>query len=246
MPDISSASVGVRGNFHGGLLDMVFNAGFIVQLVLILLLFFSVVSWAVIFFKYRTLGKASKENGSFLDMYMKSSKLSEVFAASKRFVNSNVAEVFRAGYAEQLNLNKALKDSSAGVDGGTSSWDIRGVDNIERTFNRASGTEIGKMESTLGFLATTGSVCPFIGLFGTVWGIMDTFRGIGAKGSATLAVVAPGISEALIATAAGLAAAIPAVVFYNYFQNRIKVMAMEMESFVSEMLNILERHNAKR
>jgi biopolymer transport protein TolQ len=102
------------------------------------------------------------------------------------------------------------------------------------------------LESALGFLATTGSVSPFIGLFGTVWGIMDTFRSIGARGSATLAVVAPGISEALIATAAGLAAAIPAVVFYNYFQNSIRGIAMEMDGFASELLNILERHYLKR
>lgn len=247
MADIPSASVNFGGSFHGGLLGMVLGAGLIVQLVLICLLFFSVVSWAVIFLKYRMLGKARKENGIFLELYMKSSKLSEVFAASKKFVYSNVSEVFRAGYAEQINLNKFLKESPSVLEGAASTTlELRGIDNIERAFNRATALEIGKLESALGFLATTGSVCPFIGLFGTVWGIMDTFRGIGAKGSATLAVVAPGISEALIATAAGLAAAIPAVVFYNYFQNNIKFMAMEMDNFVSEMLNILERHNARR
>jgi len=108
--------------------------------------------------------------------------------------------------------------------------------------NRACGAEVAKLESALGFLATTGSASPFIGLFGTVWGIMHTFKGIGAKGSATLAIVAPGISEALIATAAGLAAAIPAVIFYNHYLNRVKAMTMEMDSFVSELLNIIERH----
>ena len=106
-------------------------------------------------------------------------------------------------------------------------------------------TESTRIESTLGFLATTGSASPFIGLFGTVWGIMHAFRGIGARGSASLAVVAPGISEALIATAAGLAAAIPAVIFYNYYQNRLKRMTMEMENFASEFLNIVERYQAK-
>ena len=103
----------------------------------------------------------------------------------------------------------------------------------------------GKLESVLAFLATTGSACPFIGLFGTVWGIMDTFKGIGARGSATLAVVAPGISEALIATAAGLAAAIPAVCFYNYYINRVKSFSMEMDAFASELLNIIERNYLK-
>jgi biopolymer transport protein TolQ len=110
---------------------------------------------------------------------------------------------------------------------------------------QASTSELTKLEKALGFLATTGSTTPFIGLFGTVWGIMDAFRGIGMRGSATLAVVAPGISEALIATAAGLAAAIPAVVAYNYYINRIKVLSSEMENFSSELLNILKRHFLK-
>jgi biopolymer transport protein TolQ len=112
--------------------------------------------------------------------------------------------------------------------------------------NRACGSEASKLETALGFLATTGSASPFIGLFGTVWGIMDTFKSIGARGSATLAVVAPGISEALIATAAGLAAAIPAVIFYNYYLNRIKTMTLEMDNFSSELLNIVERYYVKK
>ena len=111
--------------------------------------------------------------------------------------------------------------------------------------NRACSAESTKLEAALGFLATTGSASPFIGLFGTVWGIMDTFRSIGFRGSATLAVVAPGISEALIATAAGLAAAIPAVIFYNYYLNRIKNMSLEMDSFASELMNIIERYYVK-
>ncbi|MBW2649896.1 MAG: MotA/TolQ/ExbB proton channel family protein, partial [Deltaproteobacteria bacterium] len=111
--------------------------------------------------------------------------------------------------------------------------------------NRACDSETTKLESSLGFLATTGSSCPFIGLFGTVWGIMNAFKGIGVKGSATLAVVAPGISEALIATAAGLAAAIPAVIFYNYYANQVRTMAVEIDSFSSEFLNIVERHYTK-
>jgi len=123
---------------------------------------------------------------------------------------------------------------------------MRGLDNVERALHRACGTETSKLESLLGFLATTGSACPFIGLFGTVWGIMNAFRGIGARGSATLAVVAPGISEALIATAFGLAAAIPAVVFYNYYLNRIRAISLEMDNFASEFLNIVERHYLQR
>jgi biopolymer transport protein TolQ len=126
------------------------------------------------------------------------------------------------------------------------SVEMNNIDNIERALNRARDSEGTKLESTLGFLATTGSASPFIGLFGTVWGIMDTFKGIGARGSATLAVVAPGISEALIATAAGLAAAIPAVIFYNYYINRVKAMNLEMDNFSSELLNIIERFYVRK
>lgn len=247
MQEISTTNVNLGGHFHGSLLDMVLNASFMVQFILISLLFFSVISWAIIFMKYRMLKKARKENITFLEMYMKSGKLSEVFTVSNKFLYSNVAKVFRAGYAEQIALNKFMKETPPALEGSAASvFEIKGIDNIERTFHRACSTEITKMESTLGFLATTGSVSPFIGLFGTVWGIMDTFRGIGTQGSATLAVVAPGISEALVATAAGLAAAIPAVVFYNYFQNSIKIMVMEMDGFIAELLNILERYYAKR
>ena len=119
------------------------------------------------------------------------------------------------------------------------------MDNVERALNRACSSETTKLESALGFLATTGSASPFIGLFGTVWGIMNAFRGIGIKGSATLAVVAPGISEALIATAAGLAAAIPAVIFYNYYLREIRTITSEMDNFASEFLNIVERFYVK-
>ena len=234
MSDVSAATVNFGGHFHGSLIDMILDAGVIVQFVLLLLLFFSVVSWAIIFMKYRVIRKARRENVSFSEVYMRSTKLSEVFTASKKFTCSPVAEVFRAGYAEQVNLNKLMKDSPAASEGSAvSALEMKGVDNVERALNRACSAELTKLESTLGFLATTGSVSPFIGLFGTVWGIMDTFRGIGAKGSATLAVVAPGISEALVATVAGLAAAIPAVVFYNYVHNNIKTMAIEMDSFAS-------------
>jgi biopolymer transport protein TolQ len=240
---MSNAAVNFGGHFQGTFLDMLLNAGAMVQFILLLLLFFSVVSWAIIFMKYRLIRKAKKENIAFLELYAKSIKLSELFAASKRFVNSPVAEVFRVGYAEQVNLSKLTKDYQAMPESAAvSSLEMKGVDNVERSLHRACSAEITKLENALGFLATAGSVSPFIGLFGTVWGIMDTFRGIGARGSATLAVVAPGISEALIATAAGLAAAIPAVVFYNYFQNSIRNMAVEMDGFASELLNILERH----
>ena len=146
----------------------------------------------------------------------------------------------------KLSQAKANPDSSRKVsDPTTLSIDLSGTENISRAMHQAATSELTKLERGLGFLATTGSTTPFIGLFGTVWGIMDAFRGIGMRGSATLAVVAPGISEALIATAAGLAAAIPAVVAYNYYINRIKVLSADMDNFSSEFLNIVERHFLK-
>lgn len=244
MPDVN---VSLGNSFHGSLLDMVYNAGAMVKFILLLLLIFSVVSWAIIFMKYLMIRKARKENASFMEVYAESNKLSEVFTASKRFVHSTMAAVFKTGYTEQINLSKSIKDSSAMPEAaGVFSLELKGIDNVERSLHRACSVSVAELESALGFLATTGSVSPFIGLFGTVWGIMDTFRGVGARGSATLAVVAPGISEALIATAAGLAAAIPAVVFYNYFQNSIRRIAADMDGFASELLNILERHYLKR
>jgi len=239
---VSSADLGTH--FHGSLLGMILDAGVMVQFVLLLLLAFSVASWAIILLKYRVIKKTREENDAFLDVYMKSSKLSEVMTESRKFTNSSIAEVFRAGYTELGKITRDRKDSAA-VQGSQSEpplFEFRGIDNVERALNRACGTESSRLESALGFLATTGSACPFIGLFGTVWGIMNAFRGIGARGSATLAVVAPGISEALIATAAGLAAAIPAVIFYNYYLNRIRAITLEMDSFASEFLNIIERY----
>jgi len=247
--DSTMASMNLGSSFHGSLFDMIVQAGPVVQLVLLLLLIFSVISWAIILMKYLGIRKIRSENDLFLNTYMKSTKLSEIFPEAKKYRYSTLAEVFRAGYTELAKITKAAKASSPGrenTDAGGQVMEIAGIDNVERAMNRACGSESTRLESALGFLATTGSASPFIGLFGTVWGIMDTFKGIGARGSATLAVVAPGISEALIATAAGLAAAIPAVIFYNYYLNRIKGMTLEMDNFASELLNIVERYYVKR
>ena len=243
---VTAASLG--GQFHGSLFSMILNAGLMVQFVLLLLLFFSVVSWAIIFMKYRSMKKVKRENDLFLDVYMKSNKLSDIFPESKKYKHSSIAEVFQAGYAELVKITKVMRGSPTvkETDEALPNLEMKGIDNVERALNRACSAEATKLESTLSFLATTGSASPFIGLFGTVWGIMDTFRGIGTRGSATLAVVAPGISEALIATAAGLAAAIPAVIFYNYYLNKVKDMSGEMDNFASEVLNIIERYYVKK
>ena len=235
MKDIGS--LGMGSNFHGSLLGMIFDAGLMVKFVLLILLVLSIISWTIIFLKFRYYRKIKVENEAFDSDYQRSSKLSELLPASKKYSYSTTAEVFRVGYTELTKMNKVSKEATRGEEISLSS-----LDNVQRALNRASNTEMTKLESALGFLATTGSASPFIGLFGTVWGIMETFKSIGARGSATLAVVAPGISEALIATAAGLAAAIPAVIFYNYFLNKSRVMVQEMDNFADEFLNIIERY----
>ncbi len=236
MREIGSLDLG--GSFHGSILGMVLDAGLMVKFVLLILLVFSVVSWAIIFVKYKYYRKIKKENDEFRADYLKSNNLSEVNTAAQKYKMSTNAEVFRVGYEELSRMNASKKEKDKHGD----DINLSSLDNIERSLANTSNSEMAKLESSIGFLATTGSASPFIGLFGTVWGIMDTFQGIGARGSATLAVVAPGISEALVATAAGLAAAIPAVIFYNYFLNKAKTMVQEMDNFGAEFLNIVERY----
>jgi biopolymer transport protein TolQ len=236
---------GVTGGFRGGILDLVLYSGPVVKVVLIILLFFSVFCWAIIFSKLRLVRLAARESRAFLRIFWEGKQLSSVFAESKKLRHSPTAEVFRAGYLELNKLSQAKSNPENPRRAGepaSLNMELSGGENISRAMRQASTSELTKLERGLGFLATTGSTTPFIGLFGTVWGIMDAFRGIGVRGSATLAVVAPGISEALIATAAGLAAAIPAVVAYNYYNNRIRVLSAEMENFSAEFLNIIERH----
>jgi biopolymer transport protein TolQ len=194
------------------------QAGAVVKSVLIILLFFSVVSWAIIFFKYRYLSLATKENESFFRSLKSMRNAQRLFAASKKFLISPLSNVFRAVYTDT---------------------ELGDKDEIRRALKRFEALESAKLERYLGFLATTGSTTPFIGLFGTVWGIMNSFRGIGATGSASLAVVAPGIAEALIATAMGLVAAIPAVIAYNYYLSSTRRMIIQMEDFSEEILDLL-------
>jgi len=241
-------SAGMGGGFRGSVVDLVLYSGPVVKIVLVILLFFSIICWAIIFSKLRLIKRADKESRAFLRIFWEGKQLPSIFADSKKLRNSPTAEVFRAGYVELNKLSQVQSnpDNPRKVSEPTNlNIELGGVDNIGRAMRQASTSELTKLERGLGFLATTGSTTPFIGLFGTVWGIMDAFRGIGIRGSATLAVVAPGISEALITTAAGLAAAIPAVVAFNYYINRIKVLSAEMENFSAELLNIIKRHFLK-
>jgi biopolymer transport protein TolQ len=222
---------------------MILNAGPMVRFVLLLLLFFSITSWAIIFYKYRFIRKARKESAYFLDLFWNRQSLSKAFSASKQLQYSPLARVFRIAYLELKKVNTSQSSSKEGETGRgtTSSQDVAAVDNLKRALRRAANVELTGLNRALSFLATTGNTTPFIGLFGTVWGIMNAFRGIGLRGSASLAVVAPGISEALIATAAGLAAAIPAVVAYNYFNSKVRVLESEMHNFSADFLNLVER-----
>jgi len=218
-----------------------------VQFVLLLLLFFSITSWAIILIKYRYIRKAFSESEIFTDFFWKSRDLSDAFGKSKQLEGSPIARIFRIGYLELKKLSESgvpitsRPVQSSGPGNLTMNTHFAGIDNIKRALRRAINTEITRMTQLVPFLATTGNTTPFIGLFGTVWGIMNSFHGIGQSGSASLAVVAPGISEALIATAAGLAAAIPAVIAFNYFMNKIRIIETELQSFAADLLNILER-----
>ena len=212
---------------------LIMDASPVVQAILLILLFFSVFSWTIIIFKRRTLRAASAQNKKFLAAFKNSRALSEVGEAAKNLKGSPLAALFLAGSKEIAYLAKAQKDS--GANGGAS------LDNLGRALAKASNAEVAKMEKLMSFLATTGSVSPFIGLFGTVWGIMDTFFQIGVTRSTSLVAVAPGIAQALIATAVGLFAAIPAVMAYNFFLHRIKDQISDMEDFYLELLSIAER-----
>jgi biopolymer transport protein TolQ len=232
------------------IINMISNAGAMVQFVMLLLLFFSIMSWAIILIKYRYIRKAFKESAEFTDFFWKSRDLSNAFAKAKQLHGSPLARIFRIGYVElkktsQSSATPSAPSAAVNKPGGNQSMalDTRftGTDNVQRALRRAIATEMTRMTQMVPFLATTGNTAPFIGLFGTVWGIMNSFHSIGMKGSANLAVVAPGISEALVATAAGLAAAIPAVIAFNFFMSKIRVVESELQSFSADFLNIIER-----
>jgi len=214
------------------------GTGLVVKLVLFILLYFSVVSWAIIFYKLLQVHRANSESERFLEFFWKTKRFDAINAQLDRFNNSPLTVLFSEGYGE---LKKLLDKGEQKEEPDVISTELGGIDNITRALRRATTSEITRLEKYTTFLATTGSTAPFIGLFGTVWGIMNAFKGIGETGSASLAVVAPGIAEALIATAIGLVAAIPAVMGYNHFQHKIRVLIAEMDSFSTEFLNIVQR-----
>lgn len=220
-------------------MELLAAAGLVVKLVIVVLIYFSVVSWAIIFYKLLQIHRANTDSERFLDFFWKTKRFDTINSQLDRFGNSPLSVLFNEGYTE---LKRVMEAGDTKKDPDVISTDLGGIENVSRALRRATTSEITRLEKYTTFLATTGSTSPFIGLFGTVWGIKDAFTGIGITGSASLAVVAPGIAEALIATAIGLVAAIPAVVGYNHFQNRIKVLIAEMDNFSTEFLNIVQRN----
>lgn len=234
-----------NGGLTAGVLDLILNAGPVAKFVLALLALFSIVCWALIVEKWWQFGRIKQQTIRFLKTFREGRRFSAVYGAAKKHRESPLAQIYIAAYQEMSGsapyaemVDRLLDEAEDGFGG-------ERLEAVNRAMRRATSEEIARLERYLPFLATTASSAPFIGLFGTVWGVMESFRGIGAQGSASLAVVAPGISEALIATAAGLGAAIPAVIGYNYFVNRVKRWASEMDGFTLDLLNLLTRPVAK-
>lgn len=216
---------------------MFWNAGLVVKFVMLLLLFFSLMSWTIVFQKYLLFKKVRDESQVFLDKFWSSKNLAEAYKTALETSLCPEASIFRSGYTELQKIGK--KKNSEELQ--TLEMRLAGMNNLKRVLQKAVGRESFHLSKSLSFLATAGSSTPFIGLFGTVWGIMASFKEIGIRGSASLAVVAPGISEALVATAAGLAVAIPAVIFYNYYSTLLADKENDMESFSADFLNLVER-----
>jgi biopolymer transport protein TolQ len=222
------------------LISLVLHAGIVVQGVLVILLVFSAASWAIIVFKSGYMRRVARQNAAFLAVFRKSSRFSEVQASCGSLPASPLVGLFQSGYAELTAQMRTQADHRPAE--GAARPTLRSLEAVDRALLRAATTEIARLEHRVAFLATTASITPYIGLFGTVWGIMMAFQAIGIAGSTSLGVVAQPIAEALIATALGLFAAIPAVYFYNHLTSEIKSFANEMEDFSLEFLTIAERN----
>jgi biopolymer transport protein TolQ len=234
------------GGAESDLVSLVLRSSLFSQGVLLILLIFSAASWGIVLYKTWQFQRARRQTSSFLDIFRRSSKFSEVQAVCRNLESSPLVGIFQAGYAELTAQLKAGPHAQAPVEGRPAPAPprptLKSLDALDRALLRSAGTEMSRLEKRLTFLATTASVAPYIGLFGTVWGIMTSFQGIAASGSTSLAVVAPGIADALIATAVGLFAAIPAVYFYNHFADQTKQFATAMDDFSMEFLTIAERN----
>ncbi len=208
----------------GEIVNLVLQSGPVAKAVLGILLFFSILSWAIILARWSLYRRARAQSGRFLRAFRRAQRFQDIAAVAEQFKPSPLVTVFEGGYEEIKRQGPRGNNTS-----------------VQRAMQIASSEELTRLERRLPWLATTGAVTPFIGLFGTVWGIIDAFHGLGTAGAATLRAVAPGISEALITTAAGLFAAIPAVIAYNFFTNEIREFGARMDDFTLEMTNAVER-----
>ena len=224
-------------------MDLILNAGPAAKLVMFILFGFSVVSWAIILFKWGTIRRSYGTTERFLDVFWSGKSMDHIYSEAKKYPAAPVAKIFQSGYVE---LQRIMERQRKGGGGSKNPLTLvppdSSISNLERALTRASRSETQRLERSLNFLATSGSTAPFIGLFGTVWGIMNAFQEIGTQGGASLAVVAPGIAEALIATAVGLAAAIPAVMGYNYYIQQVRSLKTTMDNFAGDFLNIVRRN----
>ena len=233
----------VSGSSGSQVLDLLANTSYVSRVVLLILALFSVASWAVILYKLWTFKRAERQTAQFVDVFRRSSKFSEVQSVCGSLVASPLVGLFQSGYAElTAQLRGHAPADAVNPQGAAGRPTLKSLTAVDRSLLRASVVEVNKLERRLPLLATTASVAPFIGLFGTVWGIMTAFLSIGQTGSTRLGVVGTPSAEALIATAFGLAAAIPALVAYNHLSNRVRLFASEMDDFSMEFLNIAERN----
>ena len=259
------AATGSSG-LNYSVMTALWQASFVVQLVILILVSLSILCWAIAWSKYREFNALNEANEAFATIFWKSNSLDELYAKISLYSDSSQARLFKNAYSEMKKISESpllngqlnapvssqmsghmhSQNENTNVEEVTvtnvSGPQLSGIDNLERTLRKTIENELAAMESRLTILASTGSTGPFIGLFGTVWGIMSSFENIAKTGSASLAAVAPGISEALITTAIGLAAAIPAVIMYNHFVSAIKKEEIELNNFSADFLNILKRN----
>ncbi len=228
-----------------GIISLLSRSSALSLSILVGLLLLSVWSWGIFLYKWWTFRRAARQSAQFIDVFRRSNKFSEVQAVCRSLADSPLVGLFQTGYAEltaQLRHSSPETPNPSNPPPAAGRPTLKSLAAVDRALLRASAIEVNKLESRVSFLATVASMAPFIGLFGTVWGIMSAFEQIGVTGSTNLQAVGTPIAEALIATAAGLAAAIPAVLFYNYLTGRVKLFASEMDDFSMEFLNISERN----
>lgn len=234
-PALFTAQIGAPQ--RPGLIEVFLQAGPMAWIVAGVLILMSLASWAIAIGKWAQMNRAERASGRFLGTFRGSQRFSEVGAVAQRLAASPLVGLFQAGYAEIDSQIKTQRDQQP-----SDQYRLRSLQSLERTLRRAAGSEIRLLAKGTTYLATVAAAGPFIGLFGTVWGIMVAFQDIGVTGSTSLVAVAPGIAEALINTALGLVAAIPALLAYNYFASRLRQFRAELDDFVLEFMNLAERN----